>query len=177
MPASSAARADESLAGHQIAATLKAGSFTAYGVTADTVETAFTYAGNALSFERLTAGNVAGAALTAIGRVESGDAGLSGSGRMTVKAEDPAEFFKLVRDKLPGHPALDQLVKNAGWYANTELKATLALGGKQGKGFSLKATRHQQRLHRQSRSLGRGHGRRRRFRRHRLCRDARKHRR
>lgn len=131
---------EEGLAGHQISAKLKADAFTAWGVTADHVETAFTYAGNALSFERLTAGNVAGAALTAIGRVESGEAGLSGSGRMTVKAEDPTDLFALIRDRLPAHPALDRLVKNAGWYANSELKATLALGGKQGKGFSLKAT-------------------------------------
>lgn len=134
---------DESGAGmldHKIAAQLKAGKFTAFGVEAENVETVFTASDGALSLERLTIGNIAGASLTAIGRAEGSLADYSGTGRMTFKAFDPGPFLTMLRDHMPHHPVIDRLVRNAAWFADTQLKLTLSLGGDQGKGLAVKLT-------------------------------------
>lgn len=130
--------ADSGLLDHRIAAQLKASKFIAFGVEAENVDTVFTVADGALSLERLTVGNLAGAALTAIGRAEGTLAKYTGTGRMTFQAFDPGPFLTMLRQHLPPHPAIDRLVRNAAWFANSDLKLTLALGGDDGSGLSVK---------------------------------------
>jgi uncharacterized protein involved in outer membrane biogenesis len=114
---------------HRVAASLKADRFTAFGVAANNVDTAFTMAEGVLSLERLTVGNIEGATLSAKGRVEGSFLSYAGSGTVSLRTADPSAFLAMLRDRLPPHPALDRLARNASWYANTDLTADLSVGG------------------------------------------------
>ncbi len=129
---------DGGLLDHRVAAKLKAAKFTAFGVDAENVDTVFTVADGALSLERLTIGNLAGAALSAIGRAEGALLDYKGTGRMTFQAFDPGPFLAMLRQHLPRHPVIDRLVRNAAWFANSDFKLTLALGGEDTTGLSVK---------------------------------------
>ncbi|MFB9947205.1 AsmA family protein [Rhizobium puerariae] len=115
---------------HRVAAALKADRFTAFGVAADNVDTAFTMAGGVLSLERLTVGNIEGARISAKGKVEGSLLSYAGSGTLNLRSADPSAFLAMLRDRLPPHPALQQLARNASWFANTDLSADLSVGGK-----------------------------------------------
>ncbi|PWE54454.1 hypothetical protein DEM27_20335 [Metarhizobium album] len=130
--------ADSGFLEHRIAAQMKASKFIAFGVEAENVDTVFTVDDGALSLERLTIGNLSGAALTAIGRAEGALTDYSGTGRMTFQAFDPGPFLAMLQAHLPHHPVIDRLVRNAAWFANADLKLTLAIGGEQGQGLSVK---------------------------------------
>lgn len=117
---------------HRVAASLKADRFTAFGVAAANVDTAFTIAGGVLSLERLTIGNVEGATISARGRMEGSLVAYTGDGVLSFRAADPAGFFAMLRDHLPPHPALRRLSRNAPWFADTELLANLTIGGDRG---------------------------------------------
>ncbi|MDI7863827.1 AsmA family protein [Rhizobiaceae bacterium n13] len=112
---------------HQIAAHLKAGKLNALGVSANNVETVFTVSGGALSLERLTIGDVSGAAMTAIGKAEGSLSDIAGTGKLTFRAADPGPFLAMLRDRLPRHPAIDRLVRNASWYADADMRLTVSL--------------------------------------------------
>lgn len=114
---------------HRIAASFKADRFTALGMAATKVDTAFTIAEGVLSLDRLTIGDIAGASIGAKGRVEGSLLSYSGSGSVSVKAADPSAFLSMLRDRLPPHPLLDRLARNASWYANTDLTANVTVGG------------------------------------------------
>ena len=117
---------------HRVAATLKADRFTAFGVAADNVDTAFTMAGGVLSLERLSVGNVEGATIAAKGRVEGSLLSYAGSGSLSLRSTDPTAFFAMLRDRLPAHPALQRLARNAAWFADTDLTADLTVDGDTG---------------------------------------------
>ncbi|MBW6422674.1 AsmA family protein [Rhizobium sp. XQZ8] len=121
--------AGQDLLDHRVAATLKADRFTAFGVAANNVDTAFTMAGGVLSLERLTIGNIEGATISAKGRVEGSLLSYSGNGTMSFRSADPGAFFAMLRDRLMPHPALQRLARNAAWFANTDLNANLTVGG------------------------------------------------
>ncbi|RWX78451.1 AsmA family protein [Neorhizobium lilium] len=114
---------------HRIAASLKADRFTALGVAATKVDTAFTIAEGVLSLERLNIGNIEGAGVSAKGRVEGSLLSYAGSGTVALKSADPSAFLAMLRDRLPQHPLLDQLARNGSWYANSDLSADIAVGG------------------------------------------------
>ncbi|MBB3963362.1 uncharacterized protein involved in outer membrane biogenesis [Rhizobium metallidurans] len=122
---------------HRIRAQLKADKFTAFGVDAGNVETSFTIADGALGVEKLAVKNLAGAELTATGRAEGSLLDYKGSGEITLKAADPGPFFTMLKQKLPQHPVMDRLVRNAAWYTNTALRGAVTLGGEQGDGLSV----------------------------------------
>ncbi|WP_117192538.1 AsmA family protein [Rhizobium terrae] len=117
---------------HRIAASLKADRFTAFGVAANNVDTAFTMAGGVLSLERLTVGNVEGATVSARGRIEGSLLAYVGSGSLNFRSADPTAFLAMLRDRLPPHPVLQRLAANAGWFANTDVGANLTVGGNAG---------------------------------------------
>nr|WP_282571502.1 AsmA family protein [Neorhizobium turbinariae] len=121
--------AGEDVLDHRIAATLKADKFNAFGVTASKVDTAFTTAGGVLSLERLTVGDLSGAAIAAKGRVEGSLLSYAGSGNLTLRSPDPSAFFAMLRDRLPPHPLLQRLAASASWFADTDLTADLTVGG------------------------------------------------
>lgn len=114
---------------HHIAATLKADRFTAFGVAADKVDTAFTMAGGVLSLERLRVGNIEGATISAVGKVEGSLLSYAGSGTLKFRSADPTAFLAMLRDRLPPHPILQRLARNASWFANADLSADLKVGG------------------------------------------------
>ncbi len=122
---------------HKIAAQLKADKFTAFGVSADNVETTFTIADGALAVDRLSIKDIAGAELTATGRAEGSLLDYKGAGEITFKSADPGGFFTMLREHLPHHPVLDRLVRNAGWYGNTALRGALTLGGDEGNALTV----------------------------------------
>lgn len=126
------------LSGHAIAAELKADRFAAFGMEAGPTETVFSFAKNALALERFSTKDLAGAQVTAIGRADFGKDGLDANGRISFKADDPTAFLTMIAQKLPADPLLGHLVRHAGWFAKTELKVTMAAGGKDQTGLSVK---------------------------------------
>lgn len=126
------------LSGHAIAAELKAEDFLAFGMEAQQTEAVFTLSDRALSIERFNARDLAGAQVTAIGRAEIKPDGLDANGRIGFKADDPAPFLAMIAQKLPADPLLGHLLRHAEWFAGTELKATLAAGGKDRQDLSVK---------------------------------------
>ncbi|MGY5775452.1 AsmA family protein [Rhizobium sp. LEGMi135b] len=121
----------ESLFDHRITAHLQAGKFMAFGVPADNVDTSFSIADGALTLDKLSVRNVAGAEITATGRADGSPSDYKGSGEITFKAADPGPFFEMLRQHLPHHPVMDRLVRNAAWYGNTALRGAVTLGGDQ----------------------------------------------
>lgn len=119
----------ESLFDHRITAHLQAGKFMAFGVPADNVDTSFSVADGALTLDKLSVHNVAGAEITATGRADGSPSDYKGSGEITFKAADPGPFFEMLRQHLPHHPVMDRLVRNAAWYGNTALRGAVTLGG------------------------------------------------
>ncbi|WP_343066597.1 AsmA family protein [Gellertiella hungarica] len=126
------------LSGHAIAAELKAERFAAFGMEARQTETVFTLANSALSIERFSTKDLAGAQINAIGRADFGKDGFDANGRLGFKAADPAPFLAMIAQKLPADPLLGHLLRHAAWFADTELKVTLAAGGKDQTGLSVK---------------------------------------
>ncbi|WP_132956261.1 AsmA family protein [Rhizobium sp. BK251] len=129
--------AGNNLLDHSIAAQLKADKFTAFGVTAQNVETVFTIADGSLALDRLFIRDLAGAEFTATGRTEGSLLDYKGSGEITFKSADPGPFFAMLRAQLPHHPVLDRLVRNASWYGNTALRGVVTLGGDQDDGVAV----------------------------------------
>lgn len=121
----------ESFFDHRITAHLQAGKFMAFGVPADNVDTSFSVADGALTIDKLSVHNVAGAEITATGRADGTPSDYKGSGEITFKAADPGPFFEMLRQHLPHHPVMDRLVRNAAWYGNTALRGAVTLGGDQ----------------------------------------------
>lgn len=66
----------------------------AFGVPADNVDTSFSVADGALTLDKLSVHNVAGAEITATGRADGSLSDYKGSGEITFKAADPGPFFK-----------------------------------------------------------------------------------
>lgn len=129
--------AGDNILDHRIAAQFRAGKFTAFGIEAENVETAFSITDGGLSIDRLSIRNLAGAELTATGRTEGSLLDYRGSGEITFKSADPGSFFTMLREHLPHHPVVDRLVRNAAWYGNTALRGALTIGGDQGNGLTV----------------------------------------
>ncbi|MDO1584464.1 AsmA family protein [Rhizobium oryzicola] len=113
---------------HRLAAHLKADRLTAFGIAAKDVDTVLSLGNGAMSVDRLTVGDLAGARITAKGKAEGSILSYTGNGSVTFSAADPSAFFAMLRDNLPRHPALDRLVRNAEWYKNSQLSASISLG-------------------------------------------------
>jgi uncharacterized protein involved in outer membrane biogenesis len=113
---------------HRLSANLKAQRFTAFGVAADNVDTAFTMAGGVLSLDRLSADNLAGANISAQGEVEGSLLAYRGTGKVRFRSADPRAFMAMLTKQLPAHPALNRLARNAAFYSDADLSADITLG-------------------------------------------------
>ncbi|KEA06399.1 AsmA family protein [Rhizobium rhizogenes] len=129
--------AGEALLDHRITAHLKADKFALFGVQADNVETSFSITDGALTLDKLSVRDVAGAEITATGRGDGSLLDYKGSGEITFKATDPGPFLEMLSQHLPHHPVMDRLVRNAAWYGNTALRGALSLGGNEGDGVTV----------------------------------------
>lgn len=120
--------AGEDVLDHRLAAHLKADRVMAFGMAAEQVETTFELGDGALSLGRLTIGNLAGAQLSARGRAEGSFLDYQGNGSVTLSAFDPGPFLAMLEARLPAHPLIARLARNASWYADTALSAEVVLG-------------------------------------------------
>lgn len=117
-----------SLADQRIAARLKVDHFRAFDLDAEGFDAAFSVANGALGDVRATIKDFYGTSLD----LKGGFADIAGTpkGGATVKltAVDPTNFFRLLAERLPPHPALDQLARSARYYTATDLTLDLKLG-------------------------------------------------
>ena len=116
------------LSEHRIHATLKAGTVNAFGLSADVVDTDFTYQTGALTIDSLTIEDIAGAAVTLSGQAQMLRDMPSGSARVTLSAADIAAFVSVLGEHAGEHPLLTMLNDGAMWFDNTELSADLSFG-------------------------------------------------
>ncbi|AYD01476.1 AsmA-like C-terminal region-containing protein [Neorhizobium sp. NCHU2750] len=131
--------AGRSVLDHRLEAKLKAQKFTAFGVTAENVDTAFTMAGGVLSLGHLSAGDIAGAKVSAVGQVEGSLLDYKGTAKVHFQSADPTAFMAMLKQQLPEHPVLDRLAANAGYYSKADLSADLTVG-QGGGGLAAKVT-------------------------------------
>ncbi len=120
--------AGRSVLDHRLEANLKAQKITASGVVAEDVDTAFTVAGGVLSLGHLSAGDIAGARVSAQGEVEGSLLDYRGTAKVHFQSADPSAFMGMLKQQLPAHPVLDRLSANASFYSDTDLTADLTIG-------------------------------------------------
>ncbi|MCL6708213.1 AsmA family protein [Pseudomonas sp. R2.Fl] len=128
----------ESFFAHQIGARLKVDALTMQGVEAHGVDTTFTVGEEGLSLEKLDIADIGGAVVSASGRAGGSLLDYTGNGTVRFKAEDPTAFLGILRAKLPPHPFLDRLARNASWFANTDLAARVSFGEAHGGGLGIR---------------------------------------
>ena len=128
----------DSLFSHRIGAHLKVDTFSALGVAAENVDTIFTLADGAITLDKLKIGSLAGASIEASGSGAGGLLDYSGSAKLHVSAYDPGALLRILRDRLPDHIALDRLVRNSSWFANSDLSADISFGEQNGGGLSVR---------------------------------------
>lgn len=112
-----------------ITANLDIGNLASQGVVAGNVKTVFTIKDGKLALDKLTVGDLAGAAIdltgTASGTVAAPVLNLTGR----LRAGDPRAFFMLAGRYLPRHPVIAALADNAHYFADSNLGFTLSTGG------------------------------------------------
>ncbi|WP_416796999.1 AsmA-like C-terminal region-containing protein [Ciceribacter azotifigens] len=121
--------AGANLFAQRIAGRLKVGRLAASDIVATDVDAVFTADGESMMVERLQVGDLSGAKITATGKIEGALSAPTGEADLTFVAADPGPFLAMLKAHVPAHPALDALVRNASWYAGTDLKAHVALSG------------------------------------------------
>ncbi|WP_180901377.1 AsmA family protein [Martelella soudanensis] len=119
---------DTGLSQHRIHATLRAGAVNAFDLTAKVVDTDFTYQTGALTIDSLKIENLAGAAITLSGQAQTMRDLPTGSARLTLSAEDIADFVAMLRQRAGDHPLLTMLDDGAIWYGDTSLEADMTFG-------------------------------------------------
>lgn len=120
--------AGKSVLDHRLEAKLKAQKFTASGVVAENVDMAFTMAGGVLSLGHLSAGDIAGARVSAAGQIEGSLLDYRGTAKVHFQSADPTAFMAMLKQQLPAHPVLDRLSANATFYSDADLTADLKIG-------------------------------------------------
>jgi uncharacterized protein involved in outer membrane biogenesis len=120
--------AGRSVLDHKLEAKLKAQKFTAFGVAAENVDTAFTMDGGVLSLGHLSAGDIAGAKISAEGQVAGSLLDYQGSAKVHFQSADPTAFMAMLKQQLPAHPVLDRLSANADFYSNADISADVTVG-------------------------------------------------
>lgn len=129
--------AGRSVLDHRLEARLKAEKFAVSGVVAENVDTAFTMAGGVLSLGHLSAGDIAGARVSAQGEVRGSLLDYRGTAKVHLQSADLTAFMAMLKQQLPAHPVLDRLSANASFYSDADLTADLAIGQETG-GASVK---------------------------------------
>ncbi len=113
----------------RIAARLKLGRLTAFGIDIGDVDGIVSYEGDRLSVERMKLGNVAGASFDMSGALALSAGVIDGEGRVALRSKDPSAFLSLLDERFPGRPVLKRLAESADWYADTDIAADIALEG------------------------------------------------
>lgn len=113
---------------HRLSAHLKADRLMAFGVAAQGFETRFEIGDGRMTVPQLDIASLGGASLTARGSGEGSIFDYTGQGSLSLTAQDPAGFLALLRERLPRHPVLERIARNADRYADTKLSADIVLG-------------------------------------------------
>ncbi|MAU19824.1 MAG: hypothetical protein CMH13_04765 [Martelella sp.] len=119
---------DTGLSQHRIHATLRAGAVNAFDLTANVVDTDFTYQAGAVTIESLKIDDLSGAAITLSGQAQTMRDMPTGSARLTLSAGDITDFVAMLRQRAGDHPLLTMLGDGALWYNDTSLEADLTFG-------------------------------------------------
>lgn len=121
--------AERNLLAERIAARLKLGRLTAFGIDIGDVDGIVSYEGDRLSVERMKLGNVAGASFDMSGVLALSAGVIDGEGRVALRSKDPSAFLSLLDERFPGRPVLKRLAESADWYTDTDIAADVALEG------------------------------------------------
>ncbi|RCW28406.1 AsmA-like protein [Ciceribacter lividus] len=121
--------AGANLFAQRIAGRLKVERLAASDIVAKNVDAVFTADGERMAVERLNIGDLSGAKISATGTIEGGFSDPTGEADLAFAAADPGPFLAILKARVPAHPALDTLVRNARWYAGADLKAHVVLSG------------------------------------------------
>nr|WP_228019395.1 AsmA family protein [Phyllobacterium sp. T1018] len=133
------------LRGQDLDVHLKAGPVTHGGLVAETLDTSFRLRDGVFDIDRLTIGNVAGATITATGKLEPFKAEPSGSIDSTVLSDNLAPFVTAMARRFPDFPFITSLSQHAASYPGLfeETKLNVLANSLQGKSgtneFSLSA--------------------------------------
>ena len=133
------------LRGQDLDVHLKAGPVTHDGLVAETLDTAFRLRGGVFDIDRLTIGNVAGATITATGKLEPFKTEPAGSIDSTVLSDNLGPFVAAIAERFPDFPFIKALSERAarypGLFEETQLSILAnTLHGKSGaEEFSLSA--------------------------------------
>lgn len=119
---------DAGLSQHRIHATIRAGAVDAFGLTANVVDTDFSYQAGTLTVDSLTIEDLAGAAITLSGQAQTMRDLPTGAGRLTLSAADISGFIAMLQQRVGDYPLLAMLGDSAMWYDNTDLQVDLTFG-------------------------------------------------
>ncbi|MBZ9657002.1 AsmA family protein [Phyllobacterium sp. 2063] len=113
------------LRGQDLDVHLKAGPVTHDGLVAESLDTAFRLRDGVFDIDRLTIGNVAGATITATGKLEPFKAEPTGSIDSTILADDLAPFISALANRIPDFPFIgalnDRAARFPGLFQETQL--------------------------------------------------------
>jgi hypothetical protein len=118
----------QSVFDHRIAARLKFDHFSAFGLDAEGVDTAFTLADGGIADARLAIKNFYGAEIGFHGGFKDLATEAIGDARITMKSANPTALFQLAASRLPFHPALRRLAASAQYYEGSDFALDLKLG-------------------------------------------------
>ncbi|AZN71309.1 AsmA family protein [Georhizobium profundi] len=116
------------IAGHDLAARFRAENFTADGIAMSDVDTAFTYGSGLLDIERLSVGDIEGAAISAVGVFSDLRIEPQGRADIRISSENPAAALALAERRLRGVIDLSHFRQNAALFRETDLTVELTLG-------------------------------------------------
>ena len=96
-------------AAHDLDLQIKAGPVRSTGFSAETIDTALRLKSGQLDIDRLTIGGLAGATVSATGTLKEFPADPSGNVDATIVAVDLADFVRLLAERFPDNPQLEEL--------------------------------------------------------------------
>ncbi|MCP4999476.1 MAG: AsmA family protein [Hyphomicrobiales bacterium] len=109
------------LAGHDVSARLSAERFRASGVVANSADLAVRLKGGTLDIDRLTIGDLAGASISGVGRLENIFAGPVGDIDLSIMTESSGQLFALMSNLGGEHPVLDHLRESSALFSETTI--------------------------------------------------------
>ncbi|MFM2280294.1 MAG: hypothetical protein RLZZ444_2525 [Pseudomonadota bacterium] len=116
------------LLGHRIAAKLKIDHFSAFGLEASGLDTAFSLSEGAISELRLDLADFYGATIRSTGGIASLAGTPKGEAQIAFRSADPKAFLALLQSRIRAHPALARLVANASYFTDSDMNLKLRLG-------------------------------------------------
>ncbi|MEM9107995.1 MAG: AsmA-like C-terminal region-containing protein, partial [Pseudomonadota bacterium] len=109
------------LAGHDVSARLSTELFRIAGIEADGTDLSVRLKGGTLDIDRLTVGDLAGASISGVGRLENIFGGPVGDIDISLMTDDSTQLTALLSELGGAHPVLDHLRANADKFGETTI--------------------------------------------------------